>query len=323
MDEHAIALDLGQTAIKGGLVARDGSLSLTIQTASHLHRRPEALLDDLAECVQVLLQAASQRDLEIAGLGVSSTLDVDARLGQIRSSNFSTVDRWVEYPLRAHLAGRFHLPALVENDGICAAWGEYRVGAGKGFRSVLNLTLGTGIGGGAILEDQILPDTLGSASYFGHLSLDVAGPPCPCGFRGCWELYASGSALEKRAIAAVEEAMASGRHTILGPTPTGRAVVEAAKAGDALAAELLSEVSRYLGLGMVTLANLFNPEAIVVGGGLAQAGELLLGPAREVLEAHRLPLRERISVSQAVLGAYSGVVGAGLMVWDRPDILSR
>ncbi len=323
MNDHVIALDLGQTSIKGGLVARDGSLALTIQTSSQLHQRPEALLDELAECVQVLLQAARQQDLSIVGLGLSSTLDVNARSGQIRSSNYSTVDRWIDYPLRDHLASRFHLPTLVENDGISAAWGEYRVGAGKGFRSVLNLTLGTGIGGGAILEDQILPDTLGSASYFGHMSLDVNGPPCSCGYRGCWELYASGSALEKKAIAAVEEAKRSGRLTVLGPSSTGRAIVEAAKAGDGLALELLSEVSRYLGLGMVNLANLFNPEVIVIGGGLALAGELLLEPAREVLNAHRLPLRERISVCQAVLGAYSGVVGAGLMVWDRPDILSR
>jgi glucokinase len=313
--DMVVGLDLGQTSIKGGLVSRSGELVLTHQAASQIHVHPDAWFDNVVRAALELCRLADTRGLTLLGVGLSSTIDVDAASGQIRSVNYSALKPWLGFDIASALQERLGLPTLVENDGIAATWGEYRAGAGRGARSMLNVTLGTGIGGGAVLDGQHLPDSVGSGAYFGHITIDFEGLPCPCGMRGCWELYASGTALERRAAQAV--ASAPPGTTQLEPDPGAKAVVGAALAGDGLARSLIDEHARYLAYGLVSLLNLFNPEVVVIGGGLAQAGDLLLEPTRALVDRLRIPLRKSVPIKAAELGAYSGVVGAGLLILDQ------
>ncbi len=312
-----LGLDLGQTTIKGGLVGRSGELVATHQAASEIHTRPDAWFDNIINVAFELRRIAHARSLSVLGAGLSSTIDVDAKTGRIRSVGYPALKPWLGFNVLGGLQERLGLPARVENDGIAAAWGEYRAGAGRGARSMLNITLGTGIGGGAVLDGQRLPDSVGSAAYFGHMTIDFKGLPCPCGMRGCWELYASGTALERRAAQAVADARPGA--TQLEPDPDGKSIIEAARAGDQLARTLIDEHARYLAYGLVNLLNLFNPEVVVVGGGLAQASDLLLEPARVLVERLRIPVRETVSIRPAELGPYSGVVGAGLLILEQVE----
>lgn len=310
-----IGLDLGQTSIKGGLVSPSGALILTHQAPSEIHVRPEAWFENVVHVALALRERAEGQGFVPLGVGLSSTIDVDTATGCIRSVNYATLERWLGFNVAEALRERLRLPALVENDGIAATWGEYRAGAGQGAHSMLNITLGTGIGGGAVLDGQRLPGSVGSGAYFGHMTIDYEGLPCPCGMRGCWELYASATALERRAAQAVASAPPDA--TMLKPNPDARAVVEAAAAGDPLARGLLDEHARYLAYGLVSLLNLFNPEVVVIGGGLAQAGEVLLKPVRALVDQWRIPLRKVVPIKVAELGAYSGVVGASLLAFDQ------
>lgn len=310
-----IGLDLGQTSIKSALVSQSGELLLKSQTPSQIHESPDTWFDNLIGAALELRELAAAQDLPLLGVGLSSTIDVDATAGRIRSVNYPALERWLGFEIARALQDQLGLPAVVENDGIAATWGEYRAGAGRGSRNMLNITLGTGIGGGAVLDGQRLPESVGSAAYFGHMTIDFDGLPCPCGMRGCWELYASGLALERRAAQAI--ASAPPGTTALEPNPSAEAIVEAARKGDQWAHSLIEDHARYLAYGLVSLLNLFNPELILIGGGLALAGDLLLEPARRLVDKMRIPLRQSVSIKAAELGAYSGVVGAGLLVFDQ------
>ncbi len=188
------------------------------------------------------------------------------------------------------------------------------MGAGRGYESLVMVTLGSGVGGGVVLEGERLPDTLGRAAYFGHLCIDQNGLDCPCGRRGCWEMYVSATALEQRAAEAVAAAW---RSTRLEKRPTARQIVAAAQEGDDLAIRLLREHAAYLAVGLTDLANLFAPPLIVIGGGLSLAGELLLAPARQQMNAQRLPIRTEIIVLPSQLPFEAGLLGAALLSLER------
>ena len=142
----------------------------------------------------------------VAGIGLSSTVDVDPVAGRFKFASYAHLEQWSGFAIREYLATTHGLPAWVENDGVAAAWGEYCAGAGRGFGSMVQVMLGTGIGGGAILDGQRLPGSVGTGAYFGHMSIAVDGLCCVCGQRGCWEMYASGVALERRAAEALTAA---------------------------------------------------------------------------------------------------------------------
>jgi glucokinase len=310
---YVLGIDLGGTHLKGGIVAPDGQLVFEVQTTSELHTQPEQVVDRLAALIQRLQAEARSRAHPLVGAGLASTLDVDADRGRFLPVHYPHLTRWNDFPIARHLSEQCGLAVCVENDGIAAAWGEYRAGAGLGTKSMLLVCLGTGIGGGAILEGRRLSESLGSAAFFGHMVINFDGPPCPCGRRGCWEMYASATALQQRAAHSI--AIQRG-DTSLYPEPSGKDLVEAARRGDSLAMSLFEEASGYLGIGLTNLANLFNPEVIIIGGGLSLAGELLLGPARRILNAQRLPLKGSPKLVPARHPLNAGLIGAALLAWD-------
>ncbi len=309
---YRIGLDLGQTAIKAGIVAPTGAIIDPMEIPSPFLIHPEELVSKIETTIQVLLAGAASQSLPVVGIGISTTFDVDPISGCFRYTNLDFLKHWSGFPIRDHINTRFKLPVAVQSDGSAAAWGEYIYGAGRGFKSLLSLTLGTGIGGGVIQDGEHLSDTTGFAGYFGHMVIQYDGPLCErCGQQGCWELYASSSALERRARDAVQKSGYSG--SIPGE-PTGKDVIQAAASGDPVAKGLLTETGQFLGIGLASLLNIFNPQVVVLGGGLVYARELLLEPARTTMNRLRMKLREKVPIRVAELGAFSGVIGAAMLV---------
>jgi glucokinase len=263
---------------------------------------------------------ASIADLEhgsgrVEGIGVGIASMVDFAGGHIvESVNLPLVD----VPLRDVLQVRFGVPVVIDNDATAAAIGEHAFGAGAGAREMLMLTLGTGVGGGIICRGRPYRGFSGAAAELGHIIIDLNGPKCPanCPNHGCLEAYVAGPAMAAAAMVAAEAEpdSALGRALAAGEQVDGRLLTRLGLQGDAGAAAVLARLGEYLGAGLVTLVNIFNPEVIVIGGGAAGAGELLLGPARGVLrERGSRPARDQVRVVPAVLGPDAGFIGAAAL----------
>jgi glucokinase len=226
-------------------------------------------------------------------------------------------------PLRDLLASRVPLrPVVVDNDGNCAAIGETWVGAAVGCRHVVCLTLGTGVGGGLVLDGRVYRGAHGVGAEVGHLVVAADGEPCSCGGRGCLEAYASGTAVARMARSRLtnDTATASTLRELGSNVLRAEDVTEAAAAGDTLAREILAEAGRMLGCGLTSLVHLLEPELVIVSGGLAEAGDLILAPARAELRRRAFPASVRhVKVLPAKLGNDAGLVGAAALVLAKPE----
>jgi glucokinase len=320
--EHlVIGVDIGGTKVAGGLLrvrlprlglglgrAVEEPSVLASLTAATNTMTPEACLESVAAVVERLALEAS--GVEAIGVGAASMVNV-AQGRIVDSVNLPLAD----VPIRDTLQQRFGVPVAVDNDATAAAIGEWAFGAGAGTRDMLMLTLGTGVGGGIIARGRPYRGYSGAAAELGHIIVDVDGLPCPanCPGRGCLEAYASGTAMGIAAVATAEERplTALGRALAAGEAVDSRLLTRLALDGDPVAVELITRAGEYLGAGLVTLVNVFNPERIVIGGGAAAAGDLLLAPARRVVARRALrPARDEVTVVPAALGKDSGMIGA-------------
>jgi glucokinase len=303
-------VDVGGTKVVAGVVTGDGELLERVRAGTpHRSSAPEAVERVVVELVQDLVH---RHHVRAVGIGAAGFIDATGA-----SVRFSPHLSWRDEPLQAAVSSRLGLPVVVENDANAAAWAEWRFGAARGETHLVCVTLGTGIGGGLLLDGVLVRGRYGMAGEFGHMQVVPGGHRCECGNRGCWEQYASGNALvrEGRELAAAGSPMAHRLLELAGGDPqqlTGPLVTSAAQEGDQAAVELLTEVGRWLGVGLADLAAAFDPGTFVVGGGVSDAGELVLGPARE---AFRRTLtgrgfRPEARIVQAALGPDAGLVGA-------------
>jgi glucokinase len=308
---RVIAVDLGGTKLLAGVVDEEGVVVKRTVRPTQVGSQQE-LLAELEASIEDLLGD----DVGAVGVGIPSTIDQPH--GRAVSS--------VNIPLagidvRDHLATRFGLPAAIENDANAAALAEHRFGAGRGTRYMVMLTLGTGIGGGLILDGRLYRGAVGAAAELGHITLDLDGPPCQgtCPGRGHLEALASGTATDgmARELAAERPDGDLGRAAAAGRVVDARLAVDLAAAGSGDARDLLERVGSVLGEGIATLVNVFNPEVVVLGGGFARAGELLFEPARRVVAERALaPARDIVRIVPALLGAEAGLIGAGLVGFE-------
>ncbi len=311
-----VGIDLGGTKMAIGLVSRSGDVD-------GFHSRPTlaadgagAVIGRLAALVREVVATVPGGMGAVAAVGLATPGIVDAHTGTVRYAT-PALPGWTGLALGPRLAETLGLPVFVHNDGHAAAVGEWAVGAAAGAVDAVVVVLGTGIGGGIIAGGRLLRGHLGSAGRIGHLSVEVGGRPCWCGARGCIEQYASGSAVARDAQAAIDGGAATSLRA-LGRPLTAADVVRAARSEDGLALGLLSEAGRHLGAALVSVVNMLSPQVIVVGGGLAEAGPLLLGPAEEVLrERLPLPVWASVEVRPSQLGYRAAVAGAGLLAWER------
>jgi glucokinase len=214
------------------------------------------------------------------------------------------------------------VPVAVDNDANAAMLAEHRRGAAVGARTAALMTLGTGIGGAILVDGRLVHGAHGGAGEWGHMVVDVDGPPCTCGNQGCLEMLVSGSALGREARRAAEEQPESGlgRARAAGREITGMLATELAHDGDPVAREIVAAVGRHLGVGIANVVNVLNPEVVVVGGGVIAAGDLLLEPARAVVAQRALaPSRDQVRIVPTRFGDGSGMIGAAMMAMDLAD----
>ena len=297
---RVIGVDVGGTKILAAVVSRDGSLGTRLECQSN-HATQDGLLTELDSLVEELHRA--EPDVAALGFGIPSRIDQQSGRA-LKSVNIPLegVD------LRDRMRERHGLPVAIDNDANAAAIAEWRVGAARGARYVVMLTLGTGVGGGLILDGKPYRGATGSGAELGHLVLDPDGPPCGCGGHGHLESFAAGPAADRVA------------QSLYGPESSAHELVRRAQAGEGEAVEALAAIGRYLGAGIASLVNVFEPEVVVVGGGFGVAGELLLGPAREVVAVEALdPARDTVRIVQAELGGDAGVIGAGMVGFEALD----
>ena len=314
-DQHVIALDLGGTKLAVGIVDREGVVVRRTQHPTDTTHQ-DALLEQIGRAIEELL------DDRIGALGVGIPSLIDQRAGRAGSSvnvPLAGVD------LRDMLADRFGLPVALENDANAAALAEHRFGAGRGAEHMVMITLGTGIGGGLILNGELYRGALGMAGELGHVTIDLGGPSCQgfCPGLGHFEALASGTAAEvlagrianERPEGGLAAARAAGR--VLDPPLT----VELANGGDPDALAVMERIGEILGVGIANYVNVFNPELVVIGGGFSRAGELLLAPARRVVAERALPTaRESVRITLAVLGPEAGLIGSALVGFEAYDV---
>ena len=306
---ETIGIDLGGTKMLLGVV--DADSKVRYESRERSTERDEAALVELM--VREIEEARAQRPgIDAIGVGIPATIDHERGLA------ISAVNLPIEsLPIRDVLAERTGLPVFVDNDANVAALAEYLRGAAREARDVVMLTIGTGIGGGLILGGEIYRGSIGAGAELGHVVIDMNGPRCQgnCPNWGCVETLASGTALgrEGREAAEREPDSALGRMRAEGREVDGLAVTEAAQAGDRTAIGVFDLVGRRLGVALASFANIFEPETIVIGGGVMAAGDLLLEPARAELRKRALPPMNRTPVVEAELGGDAGMIGAAAM----------
>jgi glucokinase len=310
----AIGVDLGGTQLRAALIDRNGAVRNRKSVFTKAAGGPDVVLGQIEHLVGSVLQGVDGRD--ITGIGVSAPGPLDTRNGVALS--IPTLAGFVDYPLAAALQKRLPFPVSLENDGISAAIGEWRFGAGRGFENVVYVTVSTGIGGGVIIDNRVLRGRLGMAGHIGHMILVPDGERCSCGNLGCFEAYASGSAFAARAMARAKHAAT----TLLGANGTAidsPAVFSAARAGDALAQDLVGEEARILGTGFASLVHLFSPDVIVMGGGLSHEFDALYPAMSARLQECAMPAFKDVRIVRSELGENSGLVGAASLVHEKAE----
>lgn len=307
-DRLTVGLDIGGTVVKAGVVDEDGRVLESV-----IRETPSTSAAEVEDTIADVVHDLADRH-QVVAVGVGAAGFVDATRSTVL---FSPHLAWRNERLQEAVQQRVALPTWIDNDANCAAWAEARFGAGQGEPDLVCVTLGTGIGGGLILGGRLFRGRFGLGGEFGHMQVVEGGHPCPCGNRGCWEQYASANALVREArqhIVAGSES-AAGLIGLAGDDEdaiTGLLVTEAATGGDPLAVQLLAGVGRWLGVGIANLAAALDPGVFVIGGGVADAGDLLIVPA---VAAYRAQLtgrgyRPEARLVRAQLGNRAGLIGA-------------
>jgi glucokinase len=309
----ALGIDVGGTKVGALLISENGEV-----LAEERADTPRDDVDATLEVVYRLAEALGKRGDAVA-VGVGAAGMVDAEAGMLR---FAPNLDWMEVPVRDLVAKRTGLPCVLDNDANAAAWGEYRLGAGRGHEDLLVVTVGTGIGGGIISGGRLVRGAHGFAAEIGHFIVEPGGPWCGCGNRGCWEQVASGQALDRAAREAAQSRPDSMIADLAGThAPVGRHVWEAARQRDRMATSILDEVGGRLGEGIAGLVNVLDPEAVVIGGGVVDIGDLLLAPARRAFVAavEAPDHRPEVPLVPAQLGNRAGAIGAAALALEADD----
>lgn len=318
MHEIAIGIDLGGTQVRAALVSADGRVLARAEDRTDAMAGPERVLAQIQALADDLAAAAGTAT--VVGIGVSTPGPIDTVSGITR--DIPTLAGFADFPLKAELQKRFAFPISLENDGIAAAMGEWQFGAGRGLENLVYVTISTGIGGGVIADGRVLRGRKGMAGHVGHMSVMPDGALCPCGNKGCFEAYGSGTAFtrraQERAFACTETRLGVGGDAI-----DSRAVFAAARAGDALANDLIEEEAEILGRGFTSLLHIFSPEIVIMGGGLSHEFERLHPGIQRYITERAMPAFKDVPVMRAALGQNSGLIGAAALSFLAAELNFR
>ncbi|HXG69157.1 MAG TPA: ROK family protein [Gemmatimonadaceae bacterium] len=315
-ERYIIGVDLGGTNIVAGAMPLDGSREIAMRTIPTMtHTGPDNVVARIVTIIEEVLahtmkETGAERS-DFLGVGIGSPGPLNRETGVvIAAGNLG----WKNFPLRDEVSSRVKLDATLDNDARCATFGEYWRGAAVGVRNLIGMTLGTGIGGGIVFDGQLYHGASDVAGEVGHTTIDSTGRRCNCGNYGCLEAYASGPAIAERAREALEGKEESILSEMVGGDVsriTAQTVYEASKREDAVARQVVRDTARFLGAGISNLINIFNPDMVVIAGGVTQAGDALFEPLRA--EVRRRAFKPAVDACRIVPGALplsAGVVGA-------------
>jgi glucokinase len=315
-----MAVDIGGTKILMAIFAPAGKMLAHEVFPTLVDEGLAAVIERLCRSIGAFLKKNNLGPSQLTGIGIACAGGIDTGRGVVVHPSPNMPD-WVDVPLADILRKKFSTPVLVINDASAAALGEHLYGVGKGVKDLVLFTLGTGIGGGIITDGKLYLGAVGGAGELGHTTVEAAGPRCGCGNIGCLEMLASGRAIERDAISRLRQGARSSLSDVVNgkiEEISAAQVGEAARRGDPLACEVISRAAYYLGIGLVNAVNVFNPEMVVIGGGMAELGDLLIEPGRRMVAVRSFSVSSRaVRIVTARLGNEAGVYGAAAFVFDR------
>ena len=309
-----IGIDVGGTNVKIALVD-DGKIIYSNSVPTYAQMGYEYTVNNIKQAIKDLMKETETTAADIKGIGFDFPGQVDYKTGVVKLA--PNIPGWVNVPIAQMIEEAFHIPTRIDNDVRCAALGEMNFGAGKGCQNFVCITVGTGIGSGLVVNGQLVRGAANAAGEIGHIKLQMKdGPICGCGDTGCLEAFASGPSIGAMA----QDYLTSGKSTKFREMAgdgeiTPYIVAKAAEAGDPVAKRIFTIIGEYVGMGLVSVINLLNPEKVIIGGGVAEAGDLLLEPIRKtVMERAMVVARESVEIVPAELGNSAGVIGASMLV---------
>lgn len=315
--KYVIGVDLGGTNARAALITSEGKIVAQARRPSLQDHPAETTLDQIVDACRQALSEGGATVEQLRGVGIGLPGIMNSSKGICYwSPNF---EHWKDVPVGAYVSEKLGVPAFILNDAKCAGLGEFIYGAGRDVQHMVMITLGTGIGGAFFVDGKLLMGPSGSVGEVGHHTIDPNGRRCGCGNFGCWEAMCARDAIIERA----DRKLQAGRDSLLREMMSSQGVTpdlisRAAAAGDALALEVIQEIGFLVGLGVSNLINMMNPDRFVIGGGIAQAGELLFAPIRRTVKSRAVPLQARIAeIVPAQLGDNAGVMGAAALVLER------
>lgn len=321
MKTIAIGVDLGGTNLRAALVNTEGEIITRATCPTDAQKGPEWVIKNIIELVNTLLGERTNETEKIEGIGIGAPGPLNPVTGiVIKAPN---LPGWENVHLRDKVAEAVQIPVRIENDANVAAYGEYWKGAGQNSKVMICLTLGTGVGGGVIIDGKIFRGSRFLGAELGHTTIKYDGLRCSCGSIGCLEAYVSATGI----VARTKMAISSGTKTILTDMInndmsklTAELVYRAAISKDTLAQNIMEETGWLLGIGISSLANIFNPDVVVIGGGVSKAGDMILAPAREVVRKRAMPgIAEQVQILPAVLGEDAGCIGAAGIILRKEN----
>jgi glucokinase len=315
-----LALDIGGTKLAAGVVDASGRVHSFLVAPTNPGQGPDQALERLFELGRQAVAGSGVAWSAIRAVGIGCGGPLDSTAGVLVAPLH--LPGWIDIPITALAERAYERPAILENDATAAAAGEHRYGAGRGTRNMVYLTVSTGVGGGVVVDGRLYRGAMGNGGELGHVTVDWRGRRCKgCGRRGCLEAYVSGTSIAERALEAL--AAAGGSSTLAAlEAPSAADVASAARAGDALASSVWDETVAALACGLTSIVNLFEPELVVVGGGVSRTAEQLLGPVREIVRAEMVkPSGRAAEIVQSALGDRVGVVGAAAIAFDGSGVM--
>jgi glucokinase len=313
MSKYCVGVDLGGTNITIALVDLKGKIKNKVKISTQANKDACYIIKTIIENIKVLVRGINSS--QIIGIGIGAAGQIDHPNGMIQ---FSPNLHWRNIPIVKEIKKEFKVPVFIDNDANVACYGEFLFGAGQGAQSIICVTLGTGVGGGIIIDGKIYRGAGGAAGEIGHLTVESRGRKCNCGNHGCMEAYVGAPHMRERCI----EKIKAGRKSIITKIVEGslskitpKVLLEAAFYKDALALEIWQETGMYLGIGLASLINIFNPEKIIIGGGVANAGKLISDPMKKTIKERALAVSlHEVKIVRAKLGEEAGVIGAAMLV---------
>ena len=301
------------------IFAADGQMLAKDVVPTLAHEGIDPVIGRLCSAIVSLLDRNSMKSSQLGAVSIACAGGIDTRRGVVVTPS-PNMPGWVDVPLGDIIQKKYKVDTFLVNDASAAALGEYRFGVGRGVKNLVLFTLGTGIGGGIIADGKLYLGAVGGAAELGHMTVDANGPRCGCGNTGCLEMLASGTAIARDAIGCIRQGEKSSLIDMLGgklEDITAEAVGRAARNGDRLARDVIARAAYYLGIGMVNIVNIFNPEMIVIGGGMAELGDMLIEPGRRMVAERAFSISARlVRIVTAQLGNEAGVYGAAAFALD-------